>query len=233
MGHKNRNSKHQTPKDPLDLLNPATENSESESEVKPEAEATPEPKAEAATPEPKAEAETMDELLAKALDSIQDPELKAKAIEQIQKLKQQAEKNEANKAFAAFDKEMKEFLGGSEDSKGYLAQLAEKHGVDLSNRRIVITFPEGKFDYSNGVKGKGGGNGSRTGFPNSWKTELVKPNGNTMEFKSAASAADHLGDIEKPYTGRPTMAVVLAESPQVEKVETLTEERIYRVHLKK
>lgn len=161
--------KHNKAPKPSELLGKKPETTEEVAE--PVAE---EPKAEA-----KAEASTLEQMVANLPEGLRE-----KAMEELTKLRVLAERNEATKAFVAFDNALKD---EKEGLPKFIGDLAEKHGVNLTGRRITITYPEGKFAYTNSPKGKGGGNG-RNGFPTSWgKAELVSKGGKVKETASSPS----------------------------------------------
>jgi hypothetical protein len=137
-----------------------------------------------------------------------DSPLKAKLLDEIKKLKshasaglaQEAAKTKA-KAWTEFDNELKVKLGGDGKTPGMFDELAKKHGVQLVNRRIVITFPEGKPKYSNApASGNTNGTRSGTGFKNGGKVELDLADGSPVQhFESRHAAAKALS---LQYEGR-------------------------------
>jgi hypothetical protein len=150
---------------------PAPKAETAETESKAEAEAT-EPQAETETEggdtdgSPEEASEQTDGTLAemeKIAEQITDPEQKKKLLEQIRKWHAESTRSNQVKAWKAFDDDLKGTL------PDIFKQMAAKHGVDLSNRQIRITFPNGVFSHTNSVvgKGKGGGNGSRQ-MPTRW-----------------------------------------------------------------
>lgn len=147
-------------------------------------EAKPEAKPEQAIAQVEAEIKSLDDLL-KTLP--ENSPIRA----EIEKLRTQAEKNVASKQWTSFNEELiSEEIGLPK----YLGDLAKKHGVDLTNRKIIVTFPDGKFSYTNSPKGKGGGAGNgRSGFPTSWgKAELVKEGKVIQTEKSPSKLAEAL-----------------------------------------
>ena len=131
------------------------------------------------------------------------PELRAKAEEQLKKLLQTQERTEANKHWTGFDKAMQDAECGVGK---FVEALANEHRVDLTGRRIVITFPDGKFHYTHGVKGTASeskGNGS--GFTSHGKVEL--------DGISYMSLHDLAGKMGWQYEGRRT-AFQAVEEPQ-------------------
>ncbi len=156
--------------------------------------------------------------------AIPDPEMQQKAIDTILKLFQGEKEAKEAKKFVAFDNELKEKLPALFD------ELSKKHGVDLSNRKITITFPEGKPSYVNSPKdakssnGNGGG-GNREGFPSGWG-KATGPDG--TEHKSPSELAKSLG---LQVTGHRDMIDVF-ESP-TKTDGTKLEKGLYKVDAKK
>ena len=143
------------------------------------AEATPEPKAEVK------EASTLEQMVANL-----PPELREKAQAELAKLQHQAESNKAAKQFVAFDSALKD------EEKGlpkFIGDLAKEHGIDLTSRRITITYPDGKFAYTNSPKGSKGNGNSRKGFPTGWgEAELVKEGKVVQKAGSPSKLAETL-----------------------------------------
>jgi len=160
MSKKNK-TKSQSPR-PSDLLGKT--NPPEVAEVTPPAEAVsplnPTP------PEVK-EASTLEQMVANL-----PPELREKAQAELAKLQHQAESNKAAKQFVAFDSALKDEATGLPK---FIGDLAKEHGIDLTSRRITITYPDGKFAYTNSPKGSKGNGNSRKGFPTGWgEAELIK-----------------------------------------------------------
>jgi len=142
--------------------------------------------AEAEAEAPKAEASTLEQMVANL-----PPELREKAQAELDKLVVQARKNVQAKAFVAFDNALKDTEKGLPK---FIGDLAKTHGVDLTSRRITITYPDGKFSYTNAPKGsKGSGNGSRQGFPSQWGEAEVIEGEKTTKHASPSKAAEALG----------------------------------------
>jgi len=155
-------------------------------EETPAVEETPGEVAEPIAEAPKVEASTLEQMVANL-----PPELREKAQAELDKLVSQSKRNEAAKAFVAFDNALKDAETGLPK---FVGDLAEKHGVDLTSRRITITYPDGKFAYTNSPKGsKGNGGGSRTGFPTGWGKAQVVEGDKTTEHASPSKAAEALG----------------------------------------
>jgi len=138
-----------------------------------------------------------------ALIATLSPELRAKAEEQLRKLVETQGRAEAAKQWVAFDKEMKEKLGE------FIDGIAKTHGVDLTGRRIVITYPDGKFNYTHGAKGtatgNGGGRKDGSSFTNHGKVE---------QEGLAYTSLHHLATVMGwQYEGRRT-AFQAVEEPQ-------------------
>lgn len=131
------------------------------------------------------------------------PELKLKAQEQLRKLVETQNRAESAKQWVAFDKEMQETLGE------FIDGIAKKHEVDLTGRRIVITYPDGKFSYTHGSKGTAGNGGGRTG--GGGFTSHGKVQGEYGEHNSLHALAVNQG---WQYEGRRT-AWEAIEKPQV------------------
>ncbi len=137
------------------------------------------------TPEaPKVEAKVEVSTLEQAVQALPEG-LREKALEELRKLTEQAKKNEAAKAFVAFDNALKDVENGLPK---FIGDLAKKYGADLSSRRITITYPDGKFAYTNSPKGsKNGGNG-RKGFPaGGGEAELVGEDGKVVQSADSPS----------------------------------------------
>jgi len=145
------------------------------------------------------------------VNQVADPALRAKLLEQIKKLEahastslaQEAAKQKA-KAWTEFDNDLKAKLPSLFD------ELAKKHSVKLVNRRVVITFPEGKPKYSNAPSS---GNGTGTtrigkGFQNGGKVELDMGDGAIQHYTSRHDAAKSLG---LQYEGRRDATQVFTE----------------------
>lgn len=186
MSRKKHKKQSQTPK-PSELIGKPTPEAVFESTAKEKETPAPEPKAEAeaeAKVEPK-EASTLEQMVANL-----PPELREKAQAELDKLVTQAERNKATKQWVAFDGALKD------EEKGlpkFIGDLAREYGVDLTNRRITITYPDGNFAYTNSPKGSRGGNG-RKGFPQSWgKAELVKDGKVVKTEPSPSKLAESLG----------------------------------------
>lgn len=164
----------------------AAETPETEAEAEAKAE-TPEAEAEAKAETEKPEGGEPDEKdsLEAILNALPD-EMRAKALEQVKKLREQAFRAEGSKKWVEFDKALKNEADGLPK---FIGDLAEKHGVDLTGRRVVITYPAGKFNYSNSPKGSSSSSSNRTGFPTSWGEATYE--GNT--HKSPSALATSLG----------------------------------------
>lgn len=179
MAKKNRKNKSQTPR-PSELLGKPEEVAETE-EVAEVAEA---PKAE----EPK-EASTLEQIVAQLPENIRE-----KALEELRKIQVQETRNEAAKAWVGFDTALRDERNGL---PRFVGDLAVKHGVaeQLAGRVIKITYPDGKFSYTNSPKGsKGSGNGNgRNGFPTPWGKAVVKQGDKTTTYDSPSKAAEALG----------------------------------------
>ena len=136
---------------------------------------------------PKAEASTLEQMVANL-----PPELREKAQAELDKLVSQSKRNEAAKAFVAFDNALRNEEAGLPK---FIGDLAKAHGVDLASRRITITYPDGKFAYTNSPKGSkaNGSGGSRTGFPTGWGKATVVEGDKTTEHASPSKAAEALG----------------------------------------
>jgi hypothetical protein len=145
------------------------------------------------------------------VNQVADPALRAKLLEQIKKLEahastslaQEAAKQKA-KAWTEFDNDLKAKLSSLFD------ELAKKHSVKLVNRRVVITFPEGKPKYSNAPSSGNGTGTTRTGkgFQNGGKVELDMGNGAIQHYTSRHDAAKSLG---LQYEGRRDATQVFTE----------------------
>ena len=156
-------------------------------------------------------------------------EMRVKAIEQLGKLKAQADRNEQAKQFASFNNAL---LDSETGVAKWLEDLANAHGVNLAGRKITIVYP--KVDegasiptVSNVPKGKRGnsGNGNREGFPTGWGgAELVKEGKVIQKEKSPSALAKTLG---LQITGMRTMVDVF-ENPH--ELGTKAElEKVYKV----
>lgn len=113
---------------------------------------------EAAKPEAKGgETETLSPLaeIEAIAKMIPDEVSRNKLLEQARKLYADSQRTVQVKAWKAFDDDLKTRL------PDLFTELSKKHGVELVNRRIVVTFPNGQFSHTNSVVGKGKGNGGK------------------------------------------------------------------------
>ena len=186
MSKKNRN-KSPRPSDLLGKTTPPEPTEEAEAPTKDiDAGEFAETPAEIPPPEVK-EASTLEQMVANL-----PPELREKAQAELDKLVTQAKRNEATKQWVGFDTALKD------EGKGlpkFVGDLAKEYGVDLTSRRITITYPDGKFAYTNSPKGsKGNGNSGRKGFPTGWgEAELVKKGEVVQKETSPSKLAETLG----------------------------------------
>lgn len=180
---------------------------------------------------PKQEATTLEDMVAGL-----SPEVRDSALELIGKLRAQAQRNEANKKFAAFDKACKDPESGLAK---VIADLANTHGVDLSGRKLVISYPKGEFGYTNAPIGKKGEGKGRNGFPSSWgEAEEVGEDGKTIQKQSSPSKlAEKMGlQVEgmrdmKDVFENPKARGTKAELPKNFKVEAQRGEFFRVVHI--
>ena len=176
-------SKHHNPVNPKTPRPSELLGKQTPPKVEPEAKAVETPKAEV----PK-EANTLEEMVANL-----PQDLREKALAEINKLRQEASRTQQAKAWVGFDTALKDEATGLPK---FIGDLATKHGVSLANRKITITYPDGKFSYTNapkGSKGNGGGNG-RSGFPAGWGKAVLIKDGKVVQTESSASKlADTLG----------------------------------------
>ena len=167
----------------------------------PPVKATTEP--EATPPEAKAETEATPQVsvaegLRKLVNSMKTDDPVRKAVEdQLNKLIKEQETTELARARVQFDKELTEALEGilAGDSG-----LIAKHGVDLSNRKIIITFPNGEETFSLSDVDKNTGRASKSGksFGTSWLPKdgsaiLVNGDGKEVKYDSPSAVAKALG----------------------------------------
>jgi len=190
--------KHNATPKPSELLGKSPETTEAVPEQV-EQVAEPEQVAEELKVEAKVEASTLEQMVANLPDNIRD-----KAMEELTKLRVQAERNEATKAFVGFNADLqdddkglvitKEMVGEAMNLSDYLEAVRAKHEVNLTGRRITITYPEGKFALTNSPKGKGGGNG-RSGFPPGWGNAELRDKGGKVKEKatSPSKLAESMG----------------------------------------
>jgi len=166
---------------------------------------TPEPEPEAnqvvepETVEPETQAPVVEAKVPSELESIQQVldglDSNSPAYEVIKanllKLKNELRDSQQAQQRIAFDTDLKALLAEN------LPALIEKHGIDLSRRKVIITFPDGEspFDYTDvnltasGSKSKGNDNG----FKSQWgKSTLVKGE-ETTEHESPSALAKALG----------------------------------------
>lgn len=158
----------------------------------PEPEATTEEKTPAEetapeTPEAAKPATSLEEMVAGL-----SPELRESALEQIGKLRVQAEKNEANKRYAQFDTRMKDAEKGI---VSWITGIAKECGVDLAERAIKVSFPKGEGGYAHSAIGKKGEATGRNGFPSSWgeATEVGKKGKVIQTQSSPSKLAEKMG----------------------------------------
>ena len=136
-----------------------------------------------APPAPATAPQTLEEVLAN-LAGIPDPELRAKAEEQVRKLYQEANASKASKGWVKFDDEFRPLV------EKLVSELTAKLGLVPEKQRIVITFPDGKIEVSRGMKGtKTGSSGTRQGFPAQWG----KATDGSNEANSPSKLAETLG----------------------------------------
>lgn len=167
-----------------------------------------------AVEEPK-EATTLEQMVAQLPESI-----RAKALEELRKLQVQALRNEAAKAWVGFDTALR----GENGLPKFIGDLAKQHGVAelLAGRVIKITYPDGKFSYTNSPKGKGNGryysfsNGGRNGsnFKSQGKVIAIMLDGRREEHSSLHAFAKfhHI-----KYEGRPTARVAVEDPWKIDK----------------
>jgi hypothetical protein len=153
--------------------------------------------------------------------AIPDPEMQGKAIETLLKLFQGEKESAEARKFVAFDNELKERL------PSLFEELSKKNGVDLSNRKITITFPEGKPSYVNCPKdAKSNGDSKReSSFPSKWG-KATGPDG--TEHKSPSALAEVLG---LQVTGHRDMVDVFENPTKTD--GTKLEKGLYKVDAKK
>lgn len=165
------------------------------------------------------------------------PELRDAALEQIGKLRVQAEKNEANKRYAQFDARIKDTENGID---AWIKAVAKETGVDLSERKLTVSYPNGKFEYTNSAIGKKGEKNGREGFPVTWgeATEVGK-NGKVIQTQSSPSKlANKMGlqvegmrDMQDVFQN-PRQLGSKAELPKNFRVEAVRGEYFRVIHIK-
>ncbi|KKK65334.1 hypothetical protein LCGC14_2975180, partial [marine sediment metagenome] len=152
-------------------------------------------------------------------------------------LRVQAEKNEANKRYAQFDARIKDTENGID---AWIKAVAKETGVDLSERKLTVSYPNGKFDYTNSAIGKKGEKNGREGFPSSWgeATEVGK-NGKVIQTQSSPSKlANKMGlqvegmrDMQDVFQN-PRQLGSKAELPKNFRVEAVRGEYFRVIHIK-
>ena len=144
----------------------------------PEVTPAPEPITPEITPDPTPSG-TLEELIKQLPEA-----LRAKGLEQLQKLVKSEGRAEAAKAYVAFDADLKgidgkglevtaEMVGNIISLPKFLSLLQEKHSVSLDKRRIVISYPDNKFSLTHSPQGSNGGGktGSGGGFTSRGKVQ--------------------------------------------------------------
>ncbi len=145
--------------------------------------------------------------MAKLVADLPDSELKTKMLEKLEKLIQQDLKTTEASRMTAFNAELKPAIGDC------ITKIAEKYGIKLVGRKLVINFPDGKPNFSLAVEGKREHSGATRegGFPAGHGKASFIVDGITTEYKSASALAKHLG---LQITGKRNMVDVF-ENPQV------------------
>lgn len=145
--------------------------------------------------------------MAKLVADLPDSELKTKMLEKLEKLIQQDLKTTEASRMTAFNAELKPAIGDC------ITKIAEKYGIKLVGRKLVINFPDGKPNFSLAVEGKREHSGATRegGFPAGHGNASFIVDGITTEYKSASALAKHLG---LQITGKRNMVDVF-ENPQV------------------
>lgn len=145
--------------------------------------------------------------MAKLVADLPDSELKTKMLEKLEKLIQQDLKTTEASRMAAFNAELKPAIGDC------ITKIAEKYGITLVGRKLVINFPDGKPNYTLATEGKREHSGATRegGFPAGHGKASFIVDGITTEYKSASALAKHLG---LQITGKRNMVDVF-ENPQV------------------
>lgn len=197
------NKKQNIPK-PSELLGKSTPEEETPDEAQVVAEAKEE------TPELK-EAPSLEDIVNNLPE-----EIRVKAIEQLGKLKAQADRNEQAKQFASFNNAL---LDSETGVAKWLEALAETHKVSLAGRKITVVYPKADEGaqipaVSNVPKGKKGtGGNGREGFPTAWgKTELIQEGKVIQTEKSPSALAKSIG---LQITGMRTMVDVFENPHEV------------------
>ncbi len=221
-------------------VNSLPETEEPAPEATPEVieQATEPPEAPPETPEtPEAAPEAKPATSLEDMVSALSPELREAALEQIGKLRAQAEKNEANKRYAQFDTRMKDAEAGID---AFIKGIAKETGVDLSGRKLTVSYPNGKVEYTNSAIGKKGEATGREGFPTSWgEAEEIGKNGKVIQKQSSPSKlANKMGlqvegmrDMQDVFQN-PRQLGSKAELPKNFKVEAVRGEYFRVIHLK-
>ena len=139
----------------------------------------------------------------KQVSLIPDPEIRQKTLEQLRKLYAEAHATKTAKAWVGFDNDLKTEL------PAIFEKLAKKHNLELTNRRIVVTFPNGKFSHTNnglGKSGKTSGNGgSGREAPVRWPG---KASDGKAQYDSPSAMATSLG---LQVTGHSDMVAVFED----------------------
>ena len=167
------------------------------------------------------------------------PELRDAALEQIGKLRAQAEKNEANKRYAQFDARMKDPDKGID---AFIKGVAKEFGMDLENRFVKVSYPNGVKEvggYINSPIGKKGESTSRNGFPSSWgeAKELGKDGKVIQTQGSPSKLAEKMGlQVEgmrdmKDVFENPKKRGDKTEIPKIYKVEAVRGEYFRVIHI--
>ena len=158
----------------------------------------PEPQAQAQPPEPgpeQPEETSLSDGLQSLIDSLDENHpARGKVLEELEKLKEEQRKSEEAKLRTSFDEDLKQAL--TEILTGENG-LLEKYPIDMSKRKLVITFPpegSGSFSLSDlDVKASPGRKKTGNGFKSSWGKAVLKDGDDTTEYESPSKLAAVLG----------------------------------------
>jgi len=145
-----------------------------------------------------------------------------KVIAELEKLKAEQRKSEEARVRLAFDEDLKSGIARLlEGDDGLLA----KHRVDLSTRKVIITFPpdNGSFAYSDvdlkaSATRKRNGNGKA--FKSSWGKAIYQNGEDKTEYDSPSKLATALGLRVTGHSDRVAMNIIATLSAFGNKIDT-------------
>ena len=154
-----------------------------------------EPQAQPAETQPEQAETSLSEGLQALIDGLDEQHpARGRVLEELEKLKAEQRKSEEARVRASFDEDLKQALTEILTGDG---GLLAKHQLDLSTRKLVITFPSegnGAFAYSDvDLKGSASRKKSGNGFKSSWGKAVYQDEESTTEYDSPSKLATALG----------------------------------------